>query len=1043
MLSLNFKRNQQITFLNSNLNFYCMKIALFKPLSVALGWLLLVGTSGLAQQSFPQNGAHDQRTGRYAFVNATVVADPTTVLSNATLVIENGLVKAVGKNVAIPQGTVVIDATGKYLYPSFLDLHSSYGMPTPVAPEPRSGRSGPQLESNKKGIFGWNQAINAEQRSSALFTADQGKASEMRNTGFGSVLTHYPDGIVRGTGALATLANEPSNTVFLKSDASAHFSFSKGTSTQNYPNSIMGSVALLRQTYYDAEWHEKGGKKEEQNLSLESFNQIKKLPSFFETNDKWSLLRADQIGDEFGVQYIIKGGGDEYQRINEIKSSNAPVIVPVNFPDAYDVTDPWDADVITMAELKHWEAAPGNLAAMEKAGIEFAITAHGLKKTSDLLVNVRKAIRYGLSPAKALEALTATPAKLIQASHLIGSLKPGLVANLLVASGDLFEEETLLLENWIQGKKYAIPNASVADLRGEYNFYINQVLAGKLSVKGKLQKQEYQLTLSDTLSITPKVSAERDLITLSYQADKKNPGLSRFTGWRSGNTWSGSGELPNGEKVSWRAEQTSPFAASETKEERVDSPLAPPPIVYPFVGLGNETLPVQEPILFKNATVWTLENEGTLNESDVLIQDGKIAKIGKNLPSPSGVRVIDATGKHLTPGLVDEHSHIALFGVNEGSQSSSAEVRMKDAINPDDVNIYRQLAGGVTTSQLLHGSANAIGGQSAVIKLKWGASPEKLLIPEAKYIKFALGENVKQSNWGDANRVRYPQTRMGVEQVYYDHFIRAREYEKNRTAYDRLRNKNGVSPPRRDLELDALAEILRDERHITCHSYVQSEINMLMSVADSLKFKINTFTHILEGYKLADKMAERKIGGSAFADWWAYKMEVKEAIPYNAALMTREGVTVAINSDDAEMARRLNQEAAKTVTFGGISEIEALKMVTLNPAKLLRLDHRMGSIKPGKDADLVLWNEHPLSIYASPDYTLIEGAIFFSKEDDNQKQQRISAERARLIQLSIDAKAAGASTQAPQSVRPRMWHCEDILGEHAEHEHHDHQEASH
>jgi hypothetical protein len=371
-----------------------------------------------------------------------------------------------------------------------------------------------------------------------------------------------------------------------------------------------------------------------------------------------------------------------------------------------------------------------------------------------------------------------------------------------------------------------------------------------------------------------------------------------------------------------------------------------------------------------------------------------------------------------------------------------------DALNPEDINIYRQLAGGVTASQLLHGSANAIGGQSALVKLKWGETQENMLIKGADgFIKFALGENVKQANWGDANRIRFPQTRMGVEQVYMDHFMRAKEYAKAWADYELARGEGrkrsdgsakgakATTPatstlvaPRRDIELDALAEILAKKRFITCHSYVQSEINMLMKLADSLGFKVNTFTHILEGYKVADKMAKHGAGGSSFADWWAYKMEVKDAIPYNAALMSREGVTVSINSDDAEMARRLNQEAAKTVEYGGVPEVEAWKMVTLNPAKLLHLDGRMGSIRAGKDADLVLWNAHPLSIYARPDYTLVDGTVYYSRAADEARQQDMHTERARLIQKLIGAKAGGASTQRATPRRQRMWHCEDIEG---------------
>lgn len=376
-------------------------------------------------------------------------------------------------------------------------------------------------------------------------------------------------------------------------------------------------------------------------------------------------------------------------------------------------------------------------------------------------------------------------------------------------------------------------------------------------------------------------------------------------------------------------------------------------MVYPNIAYGNSQLPKSESLLFKNATVWTNETDGILTETDVLVKNGKITAIGKNL-NDSSAKIIDATGKHLTSGIVDEHSHIAAAAINEAGHNSSAEVTIEDVVSPDDIDIYRNLAGGVTSIQILHGSANPIGGRSAIIKLKWGESAHNLIYPNSpKFIKFALGENVKQSNWQSFSR--FPQSRMGVEQLYIDYFSRAKEYHKRKTS---------GKPYRKDTEMETLAEIINGQRYISCHSYVQSEINMLMKVAEKFNFRINTFTHILEGYKLADKMVAHGVGGSTFSDWWAYKYEVNDAIPYNAAIMHKQGVVTAINSDDGEMSRRLNQEAAKSVKYGGVSEEDALKFVTLNPAKLLHIDDKVGSIKIGKDADLVLWTDHPLSIYA-------------------------------------------------------------------------------
>lgn len=369
--------------------------------------------------------------------------------------------------------------------------------------------------------------------------------------------------------------------------------------------------------------------------------------------------------------------------------------------------------------------------------------------------------------------------------------------------------------------------------------------------------------------------------------------------------------------------------------------------------------------------------------------------------------------------------------------TNSGMVRIGDNIDAENINVYRALAGGVVAVQILHGSANPIGGQSALVKLRWGEAPENYKIQGAdRFIKFALGENVKRT--ANPSSIRYPQTRMGVEQVYVDAFTSALEYKKKWDAYNSLpaKEKALAIKPRRDLADEAMLDILNKKLFITCHSYVQSEINMLMKVAERFNFRVNTFTHILEGYKVADKMAQHGVAASSFADWWNYKWEVRYAIPYNAAILTRAGVLTAINSDDAEMGRRLNQEAAKTVKYGGLSEEEALKTVTLNPAKMLHLDNQMGSIKVGKSADIVLWTDHPLSVYAKAEKTIIDGKVYFDLEKDAQNRKEQEAERARLIQKMKDAKRAGAPTQRGEGRSQVMFHCEDILG--VEFDDHDH-----
>jgi imidazolonepropionase-like amidohydrolase len=424
--------------------------------------------------------------------------------------------------------------------------------------------------------------------------------------------------------------------------------------------------------------------------------------------------------------------------------------------------------------------------------------------------------------------------------------------------------------------------------------------------------------------------------------------------------------------------------------------------------------------------------EGILANTDVLIKNGKIAAVGKNLSDPAA-RVIDGTGKHISAGIIDEHSHIAAASINEGAQSVTSEVRIGDNLNPDDINIYRQLSGGVTSSQILHGSANVIGGQSQLIKLRWGANDADMKFKGADgFIKFALGENVKRSASTQGNN-RYPDTRMGVEQVLIDAFTRAKDYKKEWETYTAAKDQlikakkplTGLNTPRRDLELEALVEILDRKRFITCHSYVQSEITGLIEVADKMGFKVNTFTHILEGYKVADKMLKHGANASTFSDWWAYKMEVEDAIPYNAAIMHKVGLNVAINSDDAEMARRLNQEAAKTIKYGGLSPEEALELVTINPAKMLHVDDKVGSIKVGKDADIVLWSDSPLSIYAKSLYTIVDGTIYFDRQKDEQLQHEVQAERARLVKKLNGEKRSGAPMIPAQPSYQIMHTCSD------------------
>jgi imidazolonepropionase-like amidohydrolase len=438
---------------------------------------------------------------------------------------------------------------------------------------------------------------------------------------------------------------------------------------------------------------------------------------------------------------------------------------------------------------------------------------------------------------------------------------------------------------------------------------------------------------------------------------------------------------------------------------------APPPVEAPIVMGQSEAWRMPRPeqadvVLVRNATLWTAGPQGTLEAADLLVRGGKIAAVGRNLTAPGGAVVIDGTGRHVSPGLIDEHSHAAVLGgVNECTNINTAEVRIQDVINSESIHIYRHLAGGTTIMHLLHGSCNAIGGQSAAIKARWGDAPADLWIADKPpAIKFALGENPKRANFaipGIPNR--YPTSRGGVEQVYRDAFTAALDY---RAAWEDHRQRKRRLPPRRDLNMETLLEILDGRRFVHCHSYRQDEILMLMRVAEDFGFRINTFTHILEGYKVADEMAAHGAAGSSFSDWWAYKYEVIDAIPWNGYLMWDRGVTVSFNSDDAELARRLNQEAAKAVKYGGVPPEEAIKFVTLNPAKMLKIDHRVGSLEPGKDADFVLWTGPPMSPTSRVEQTWIEGRKYFDREADVAARPALEAERAALIARAKEMRKA-------------------------------------
>ena len=1000
--------------------------------------LFFVSYTSLSQEGFPINGVEDNRDNHYAFINAKIHLDYKTSIDNGTLIIKNGLIENVGSNVQIPNGIRVFDLEGKHIYPSFIDLYSDYAIVKGERRRPSSNwmssYTNPQMLSNKNGPFSWNESIKPEINGVENLKFDEKRSKELRGIGFGAVLSHNMDGIIRGTGALVSLNDNVEQNIIIKDKASTHYSFAKGSTQQNYPNSLMGAVALLKQSFLDADWylHNKG-KMNEVHLSFEAINHSQSLPKIIEVRDKIRVLLAQKVANEMNFDFIIKGAGDEYQRLNEIKENNSKLIVPINFPKASNVDDPFKNNNLSLSQLKHWELAPSNFYFLEREGIDFSITTNGLNNLNDFRKNLIKSLNRGVSKETLLKSLTYNPSKFLNVDDKIGSIKKSYHANFFVTDGDFFNEQTKVLSNWTRGNWNRVASYNNTNYSGTYDLEIEGVNKFFLEITGDKNSPKATINLDDedSTKIKTKLNIEGLNINLSFIVPNKKEfsGEYKLSGYWSEDKFKGKGTSNNLEWLEWNANliesnsEKNDRKVSKRKQEVIGD------VIFPFVEYGTNSKRVQENIIIRNATVWTLESDGKIEKGDVLIENGKISAVGENLQvDENKYRVIDGEGMHLTPGIVDEHSHIALTGVNEGSQSVTSEVRMKDVVNSEDVNIYRQLAGGVTTAQLLHGSANPIGGQSAIIKLRWGSTPKEMLVKGAdEYIKFALGENVKRSR--APSNTRFPDSRMGVEQVFVDAFNRAKIYSDEWSNYDRLSKKEKINSfkPRRDLELDALVEILNGERFITCHSYVQSEINMLIKVAEQFNFNVATFTHILEGYKVADKMSDHGVGASTFSDWWAYKNEVKEAIPYNAALMTMAGVVTAINSDSREMARRLNQEAGKSVKYGAMDEIEALKLVTLNPAKLIHLDNRIGSIKVGKDADLVLWTDHPLSIYTKPSKTIVDGKVYFDIDQDIKLRKSIKEERARIISKMKGSDNPGSNRRFPMRSVDVELHCDDVF----------------
>lgn len=901
--------------------------------------------------------------GTHFLKGATIVPRAGERLETGEILVRDGRIEAVGKSLTAPADARIWDLPGWTIYPGFIDPYLTLKPSTNVLGasiqendehEPRAGGynfagvPGEETDPGAPGPGHMLAQIAPERRVAAQYTPDAKAIEELRELGFAAGNIVPTKGVLRGSSAFVQLANESPNRTILKPDVFQHAAFeTQSPRGDAFPRSLMGAIAAIRQAFFDAreyasarEFSTRSGTTEfepELNLSLAALGPAAagKIPVVFEPGSALLADRAGRIAQELGLASYIVSSGQEWRRPDLARENAAGFIVPLSFPEIPKLPEEDDWHAVSLDQLRAWDWAPENAAALRRENKEIALTTYGLAERKNFRKNLKLALERGLTADEALGALTEVPARWCGVASDLGTIEPGKRANFTIVEGDYFNPASKVRQVWVDGRAYPVVTAESA---------------GKDSEKGEPPKEK-------DLAKVPAISAR---------------------------------------------------LAQSPMEGR--GPIASPAAV-----------------LVRNATIWTCAEAGRLMNADFLVQGGKIVSVGENLTAPDGAEVIDAQGRHVTPGLIDCHSHAMILGaVNEATLPSTAMVRIGDVVNSETRRIHEELAGGLTTANLLHGSANPIGGQNAVIKLRDGASPEGLKFEGAPSgIKFALGENVKQANWGDARTTRFPQTRMGVPTFMANRFTAARQYLAEQAERDRLRasaeaKKEPVPPgARKDLELEAIGEIIRGDRLVHCHSYRQDEILEFLDVMEGFGVRVATLQHVLEGYKVADEIARHGAGASCFSDWWAYKFEVFDAIPYAGTLMHDRGVLVSFNSDSSDLARRLNTEAAKAVKYGGLAEEEALKFVTINPAKQLRIDARVGSIEAGKDADFVIWSGSPLDSRAMCLETWIDGKKYFDRNNALERAKVLQEERTKLLEKAKQSAKAtsrpGASDAAAQS----------------------------
>jgi len=971
--------------------------------------LLLTGGVGAQQatRTEPVTGIRDNSTGFHVLVGARVVTAPGQVLNGATIVIRNGLIQRVGRNVQPPAGARVWDLAGHTVYPGFIDAHAGLGMDA----VPEGGDVGPTH---------WNPQVRAWFSTTMNLQDGADRRAALRSQGFGTVLVVPKQGIFRGTASVVNLGDTGVRDRVLRPDLVQAVGFQRSFQLGGaYPNSAMGTIALMRQTFMDADWYmrawgayEAGGRAflppetSEALAALEDAVQGDQ-PIVFETGSEEEYLRAHKLATEYGVDAWFRGSGEEYRILDVLRGRTNPLIIPLSFPDAPDVDDPESALNTSLADLRDWYLAPTSPAQLAGAGVRFAITSDGLSSLNEFLPNLRIAVARGLSTADALAALTTTPAVWLGLEKTHGTIEEGKVANLVVSEGDLFTEEATVRDVWVHGRAYGVTRPPEIDPRGtwhiasddEWGFEAALRLEGPLNrLRGSIDivgsdGATIDLAFAEVVAETGRIEVRFDGEDLGYE------GIALLAGSVRGEEFYGWTSLPNGANPSFRGSRTEAYEGAARGTVAMNVPEIDLPFIRPMMEFGRSAIPEQPAaVVVRNATVWTQGPQGQMENADLLVQAGRVVAVGPDIDAPRGAMEIDATGKHVTPGLIDPHIHSGVSSINESGFAIVPEVRMGDVVTHNNIWMYRQLAGGLTTAHIKHGSANPIGGENVFVKLRWGSLPEDLKLEDApRTVKFALGENPKR------RQGRYPDTRMGTQEIIRDHFLAARDYEREWQRWEA--NGEGI-PPRRDLRMEAILDILNQELLISSHGYRADEFLALVRLAEEFGFRVQTLQHGVEAYKIAPELAASGVAAVVWSDWGGFKMEAYDASVYNARILIEAGVVTSLHSDNNEIASRMNWEAGKLLRTG-LTQEQALSTVTNQAAKAVAIDARVGSLEVDKDADFVIWSGNPLSQFTRAEQTWVDGRRYFSLEEDAAMRQQIDRERTQLIQAILSVAGDG------------------------------------